>query len=67
MTKGLDGRHRDKNGQIERKRSDTRMETLKPTYPVLGRFPDGSTLGEVLERQGADSLSDLLRQMGEAK
>lgn len=67
MTKGLDGRHRDKNGQIDRKRSDTKMETLKPTYPTLGRFPDQATLGEVLQQRGADSLSDLLRQLGTKK
>jgi hypothetical protein len=61
MSEGLDGRHRDKDGRIERKRIDTKIETLKPTYPVLNQFPDDATLGDVLQAQGADSLSDLLR------
>jgi hypothetical protein len=63
MTDGLDGRHRDKNGQIERKRSDTKISTLKSTYPALKDFPDNATLGDVLQDNGADSLSDLLRKL----
>lgn len=63
MTKGLDGRHRDKDGTIERKRSDTKIGTLKPNYPQLNRFQDDSKLGEVLQNQGANSLSDLLRKL----
>jgi hypothetical protein len=63
MTEGLDGRHRDKDGTIERKRSDTKIGTLKPTYPALKRFPDNSMLGDVLQSQGAESLSDLLRRL----
>lgn len=63
MGTGLDDRHRDENGRIQRKRSDTRIETLKETYPELERFPDWAELGDVLRRQGAESLSDLLRKV----
>jgi hypothetical protein len=60
---GLDGRERDEDGRIRRKRSDTLMGTLKDTYPELSRFPDGQELGDVLRSQGAESLSALLRQL----
>ena len=63
MSAGLDGRHRDEDGQISRKRSDTLMGTLKHTYPELDQFPDRAELGVVLRSQGADSLSDLLRKV----
>ena len=63
MGKGLDDRHRDDDGRIQRKRSDTLMGTLKQTYPELDRFPDGAELGDVLRHQGAESLSDLLRKV----
>lgn len=63
MSEGLDGRHRDEDGRIQRKRDDTLMGTLKQTYPELARFPDRAELGDVLRAQGADSLSDLLRQI----
>jgi hypothetical protein len=61
MSEGLDGRQRDENGQIRRKRGDTLMGTLAETYPELGRFPERAELDDVLRSQGADSLSDLLR------
>ena len=63
MSEGLDGRHRDENGQIQRKRNDTKIGNLKPTYPALNGFPDNATLGDLLQSTGADSLSDLLRQL----
>ena len=44
---GLDGRHRDKNGQIERKHGNTKMRTLKPEYPELKNFRNDDTLGQV--------------------
>jgi hypothetical protein len=63
MAPGLDDRHRDENGRIQRKRSDTLIGTLKQTYPELGRSPDAAELGDVLRSQGAESLSDLLRRL----
>ena len=58
---GLDGRHRDKNGQIERKHGNTKMRTLKPEYPELKNFQNEDTLGQVRDRYGADSLDELIR------
>ena len=62
MSDGLDGRHRDENGQIHRKRGDTLMSTLQQTYPELNGFPRSAELGDVLRGQRVDSLSELLRQ-----
>ena len=64
--RGLDGRHRDADGRIERKRSDTSLGTLRATYGrgVGGQLPDSATLGDLLGRTGTDSLSDYLRRKG---
>jgi hypothetical protein len=35
---GLDGRHRNEDGRIERKRGDTKVRNLKDQYPQLKRF-----------------------------
>lgn len=65
MTKqpGLDGRHRDEDGEIHRKRSDTLVRTLRKEYgdDFLPGFRANATLGTVLKKTGADSLSDLLK------
>ena len=60
--KGLDGRHRDRDGRIQKKRSDTKMKNLKPHYPELKNFDNESTLGEVCKRQGVADLDQLLRK-----
>jgi hypothetical protein len=60
---GLDGRHRNEDGRIERKRGDTKIENLKDTYPELERFPDDATLGEIRDRYNVDSLDALLRTL----
>jgi len=59
---GLDGRHRDRDGRIQKKRSDTKMKNLKAEYPELKNFGDESTLGEVCERQGVADLDQLLKK-----
>ena len=59
---GLDGRHRDRDGRIQKKRSDTKMKNLKRDYPELKDFDNESTLGEVCERQGVADLDQLLRK-----
>jgi len=59
---GLDGRHRDRDGRIQKKRSDTKMKNLKREYPELNNFDNESTLGEVCERQGVADLDQLLRK-----
>jgi hypothetical protein len=61
---GLDNRCRDGNGEIRRKRSDTLIETLREEYGenfATGMRSDAK-LGTLLEREGADSLSKLLRR-----
>ncbi len=61
---GLDDRCRDKDGEIHHKRSDTKVETLRKTYgeDFLGGFRSDATLGTVLQRTGAESLSELLKK-----
>jgi hypothetical protein len=61
---GLDGRHRDQDGTIDRKRRDTRIDTLRDTYGpgfALG-WQGGRTLGDLLDGTGMESLSDYLRR-----
>lgn len=65
MTKqhGLDGRHRDHNGEIHRKMGNTRVESLRETYGddfAAGRRCD-MKLENLLKDAGANSLTDFLR------
>jgi hypothetical protein len=61
---GLDGRHRDANGQISTKHGNTRVDTLRQTYG--SSFAPGARgdmhLSTLLQRSGADSLSKLLNR-----
>ncbi len=62
--KGLDNRMRDTDGEIRRKRSDTLVGTLRGE---LGdNFARGyradTKLGTVLNKEGADSLDQLLKR-----
>jgi len=61
---GLDGRHRDKDGEIDSKRSDTRVDTLRKTYgdDFLRDFRGDAHLGTVLEETGANSLTELVKE-----
>lgn len=63
---GLDARHRDRDGDIHRKRSDTQVKTLRKTYGAdfLAGFWSDTTLGAVLKRTGADSLTELVKKHG---
>jgi hypothetical protein len=62
MTKqpGLDGRHRDTNGEIHRKMGQTRIGTLRKTYG--DDFAEGwrtdKKLEKLLRDTGAKSLND---------
>src|SRR5579859_4597135 len=49
--RGLDNRHRDEDGEISRKRSDTLVGTLRHTYgdEFLSDFRSDATLGTVLK------------------
>ncbi len=60
---GLDGRHRNQDGRIEKKRGDTRIRNLKAQYPELEKFPDDATLGELRDRYHVESLDALLREL----
>jgi len=59
---GLDGRSRNEDGEIRRKRSDTLVGTLRETYgnDFLSDYRSDAQLGTVLRREGVDDLSDLL-------
>lgn len=62
--KGLDGRMRDADGEIRKKRSDTRIGTLRKE---LGdQFAPGyradAKLGTVLKDKGLDSLDQLRKK-----
>lgn len=64
MAKGLDGRNRDRNGEIRRKNGDTRIDTLRETYgDEFGREVRGDAkLETLLERTSSRSLSDYLKR-----
>jgi hypothetical protein len=57
---GLDGRHRDKDGDIHRKMGNTRISTLRATYG--DDFAEGwrsdKKLENLLRDSGAKSLTD---------
>ena len=58
---GLQGRHRDKNGQISRKHGNTLVATLRKIYgPSFAEgFAGNETLADVLAETGDRSLSQL--------
>ena len=53
---GLDGRHRDQNGQIQQKRSDTLNKNLSQPIP---QFSPKATLGTMRNATGQTSLADV--------
>lgn len=61
---GLDDRCRDRDGEIRHKRSDTRVGTLRQTYgdDFAKGYRSDAKLGTVLDRERADTLSDLLKR-----
>ena len=62
--KGLDGRMQDQNGEIRKKRADTKVETLRKEYGAdfASNFRSDAKLGTVLKDSGASSLSQLLKK-----
>ena len=63
MAKGLDGRHRDRNGRIDEKRGDTLVRTLRTEYgpDFLRDWRSNAKLSTV--RADTDmSLTELVRQ-----
>lgn len=64
--KGLDGRMRDKDGDIRQKRSDTKVGTLRKEYgeDFAKGVRSDATLGTALEKTGFPTLSQLLKKGG---
>lgn len=62
--KGLDGRQRDQDGEIRRKRSDTKVETLRKEYGdgFAKGYRSDAKLGTVLKGERAKSLDQLLKK-----
>ncbi len=60
---GLDGRHRDKNGEISKKHGNTQLGTLRKIYGkgFAAGYPDTAKLSEVLHQMNETSLSQLRR------
>jgi len=60
---GLDGRCRDVDGEIRRKRSDTLVGTLRQEYGdgFAEDFRSDAKLGTVLRETNSTSLSDYLK------
>jgi hypothetical protein len=63
-TLGLDGRSRDQDGEIRKKRSDTLVGTLRETYGdgFAKGYRSDAQLGTVLDREGVSDLSELLKK-----
>ena len=55
---GLDSRHRDKDGEIQQKRSDTLNKNLSKPIP---QFSPNTTLGEMRKKTGKVSEADVRR------
>jgi hypothetical protein len=62
--KGLDGRQRDADGEIRKKRSDTLLRTLRDEYgPGFAKgYRANTKLGTVLKREGLETLDQLLKK-----
>jgi hypothetical protein len=61
---GLDGRHRDSDGEIRRKNGNTRVDSLRDIYgDNFAKDARGDMkLETLLERTRANSLSDYLKK-----
>jgi len=62
--RGLDGRQRDQDGQIRKKRSDTKVTTLRKEYGdhFAAGYRSNATLGTVLKKEGVETLDQLLKK-----
>ena len=61
---GLDGRQRDQDGEIRKKRSDTLVGTLRETYgeKFAPGYRSDTKLGTVLKQEGKETLDELLKK-----
>lgn len=64
MGQGLDGRSRDKDGEIRRKQGNTTVDTLRGVYGerFAADFRSDAKLETVLDETGCDSLSEYLKR-----
>jgi hypothetical protein len=62
--RGLDGRQRDRDGEIRHKRKDTLVGTLRAEYGdgFAKGYRSDATLGTVLKDKGLDTLDQLLKK-----
>jgi len=62
---GLDKRHRDKDGEISRKKSNTLVRTLRKEYgeDFAKGYRADTQLGTVLKKEKVDSLHDFLKRI----
>ncbi len=62
---GLDQRHRDKNGEIDRKHGNTLVSTLRQTYGAgfAPGIPGNAKLSDVLQQLDEPSLSQLVHDL----
>jgi uncharacterized protein (DUF4415 family) len=67
--KGLGSRHRDYTGEVLRWRSDTLVGTLRQTYgeSFLSGYREDTKLGNVMRKEGARTLSELIRKTSSDK
>ena len=63
---GLDGRHRDKDGEISRKHGNTLVGTLRKIYgkSFAAGYPEATKLSDVLMQLNETSLSQLRSDHG---
>lgn len=61
---GLDKRHRDKTGEISRKKSNTLVRTLRKEYgdDFVKGYRSDAKLGTVMKKEKVDSLHELLKR-----
>ena len=61
---GLDKRHRDKTGEISRKKSNTLVRKLRKEYgeDFAKGYRADTKLGTVLKKERVESLHDLLKR-----
>lgn len=62
--KGLDDRMRDHDGEIRKKRSDTKVETLRKTYgPDFAKgYRSDAELGTVIKKECVETLDQLIKK-----
>ena len=63
---GLDGRERDKSGQIDRKHPTTKIKHLREHYGhnFAPDWDGEKTLGELLQASGFESLTQYVKHHG---